>query len=231
MEQREEHGVEEDHQLVVAVLAQFHLDGDEGGVRVGGSAARDSRHVAGVGLIAVAVEEVDLHLADEPVQYGHDVAAAVRVSGSPACAVLGDSPLVRRINIRISGVPLVSICVAQTDGAVGDAVAIRHHAAVGICLEPFAVVLLRFIRRSIRTFGRRRCDRRAIVPAAGVAVVTIGKAREELSAADDGTEVDPVEEAEHLNDRLEDPTGETTCLDLKAQISNDEIVVGEVRHG
>ena len=197
MEQREEHGVEEYHQLVVAVLIEFHLDREQRRVRVGGSSRIDISHVTGVGLIAIAVEEVDLDFVDETAQDGHNVTILVRVAGRPRSILI--NPLVGRSDIRFGGVSPVSITIAQSDSPVGDAVAIRHY-NTSIRFEAFTIIL-RLVSRSMGgSFGSGGSNRLRLTPCARISIISIGKAREEVirSIVRNITQVDLIKELKQV---------------------------------
>ena len=98
MEEGQYGRVQEDEQLIVRVFVQLDLDRDERCVGVRRCILIDRRHIADVRLISVAVEEVDLHLVDEPAQDGHDVSATVGVTGSPM-PVIANSILIRTVDI------------------------------------------------------------------------------------------------------------------------------------
>ena len=76
-------GVQEDEQLVVRVFVQLNLDGDERRVGICHTFACMIGHGGDVGLITRLVEEVDLHLVDKAVEYGHYVSVLIGVTGCP----------------------------------------------------------------------------------------------------------------------------------------------------
>ena len=214
MEEGEDGGVQEYHQLVVRILVELHLDGDEGGVGVCNALAAVVGHGGKIGLIAVLVEEVDLHLVDQPVKDGHDVAAAIRIAGSPAGAVVGDSPLVRSVD--------VGRCRASCgERILVQSVVVGDYATVAVRLESVAVQHGVICRNACPTFGRRGGDRIAGLPGRGVAVVAVGKAREELSSAYERSEVYPVKDFEQVC-----KTGRPAHTDIN--IRYHEVVIAEV---